>query len=212
MKREHNITTETPLPSGYTRLNYIESTGNQYINTGYYVGNKKTRIVAEIAKTNSLADNTSLFSASSPSDNQWFCIPYFYQNYLHSAAMYIGGYAIITAIPVTVNTIIDFDITVDVPNNNLSYDIECGSCRTQGDVSGLVGVYNAPLYLFCGAKYTTIQNKTKAKFYSFIIYENDALVHNYIPALRDLDSKPGLYDVAAGEFKVNQGTGEFLYA
>ena len=35
MKREHNITTETPvLPDGYTELQYIEGTGTQYIDTG----------------------------------------------------------------------------------------------------------------------------------------------------------------------------------
>jgi len=37
MKREHNIITETPLPTGYRQLEYIECTGTQYIDTGVYV-------------------------------------------------------------------------------------------------------------------------------------------------------------------------------
>lgn len=71
MRRE-NLRNETPLPSGYTRLNYIEATGTQSIGTGYYVDNKKTRIVCDMMKTGTF-DNGVFFGCASNSDNQWFC-------------------------------------------------------------------------------------------------------------------------------------------
>lgn len=211
MKREHNITTETPLPSGYTRLNYIEATGTQYIDTGYYVGNKKTRIVGEMTKRNSVGDSTILFGCGSPSDNQVFCNPFFPPNTASVVVYAIGlGHSLATFIEV--NSLISFDFTVDIPNNRFEGEIINGNNVARGKRNGLGTIYNNTLGLFVYFQGTQRKFFAKARLSSFLIYENDVLIHNYIPALRDFDSKPGLYDVAAGEFKVNQGTGEFLYA
>ena len=42
-------------------------------------------------------------------------------------------------------------------------------------------------------------------------YSGTHAVLNYIPAVRNSDLKPGMYEVATGEFKTNEGTGEFAY-
>lgn len=42
-------------------------------------------------------------------------------------------------------------------------------------------------------------------------YSGTHAVLNYIPAVRNSDLKPGMYEVATGEFKTNEGTGEFTY-
>ena len=55
-----------------------------------------------------------------------------------------------------------------------------------------------------------IQNAGVA-YYGMKIYDNNTLVRNFIPVLRNSDNKPGMYDRVTKTFFTNQGTGEFTY-
>lgn len=44
------------------------------------------------------------------------------------------------------------------------------------------------------------------KIYSHQIYRNDVLIHDFIPCYRKSDSKVGMYDMVASEFKLANGT------
>ena len=203
---------EIPLPAGYTRLNYIEATGTQYIDTNYYVGNKKTKIVAGFEKTSPLFQAGVLFACCSPQDNQAFLNPYYGVMPTDDPrfAIYALGRALVAIIPAKQNVLVHFNCTVDIPNQSGSIYIEQGSDIIKFDTYTST-IYNNSLAIFAQHIGTSYNAKVSAILRYFLIYENDVLVHNYIPALRDLDQKPGLYDVVAGEFKVNIGTGEFLY-
>lgn len=48
------------------------------------------------------------------------------------------------------------------------------------------------------------------KLYGLQINDNGIQVRNYIPCYRKSDNKPGLYDLVTREFYTNAGTGEFL--
>lgn len=212
MRREHNITTETPLPSGYTRLNYIEATGTQYIDTNYYVGNKKTKIIAGFEKKSPLYQAGVLFACCSPQDNQAFLNPYYGVGTSNEPRLgiYALGRANLATIPSKQNVLVHFDCTIDIPTQTADIYIEQGSDILKFDTYTST-IYNNTLAIFAQHIGTSYNAKVSAILRYFFIYENDVFIHNYIPALRDLDSKPGLYDVAAGEFKTNNGTGEFLY-
>ena len=212
MKREHKTINETPLPNGYTRLNYLEATGAQSIGTGYYVGNKKTRIVCEMTKTGSW-DNGVFFGCTSNNDNQWFFNPFFPSSGNPSGNMmvYMLGYGYSLATYHKFNEPTTFDFTIDIPNRTFSGGFVNGPNSASGYRAALGTIANSELHIFSSWR-GYLQNCINAKLASFMIYENDVLVHNYIPALRDADSKPGLYDVVANEFKVNKGSGEFRYA
>lgn len=213
MKREHNITTETPLPSGYTRLNYIEATGTQYIDTDYYVGNKKTRIIAGFEKKSPLYQAGVLFACCSPQDNQAFLNPYYGVGTSNDQrlAIYASGRGLLALIPSKQNVLVHFDCTIDIPNQTSSIYIEQGSDILKIDTYTST-IYINTLAIFAQHLGTSYNAKVSAILRYFFIYENDVLVRNYITALRDYDSKPGLYDVVANEFKTNAGTGEFQYA
>ena len=211
MRRE-NLRTETPLPSGYTRLNYIEGVGAQSIGTGYYVGNKKTRIVCDMMKTYSLNDNGVFFGCASNSDNQWFCNPYFpTNNATGSCIVYMLGLGSTMYTFHTLNEHFSLDFTIDIPNQTFDGGYINGLNTVTGHKVGFGTIANSELHIFSSIR-GYLQNYIHARLYSFKIYENDVLVHDYVPALRDYDTKPGLYDVVANEFKVNKGTGEFIYA
>ena len=44
------------------------------------------------------------------------------------------------------------------------------------------------------------------------IKQGDLIIHNFVPAVRNQDNKPGMLDTVCGRFYTNQGTGEFSYA
>ena len=54
-------------------------------------------------------------------------------------------------------------------------------------------------------------NYCSTKIYSSKIYTDNILVRDFIPVL-DLDMNPCLYDKVSGQFFYNKGTGEFLYS
>ena len=47
----------------------------------------------------------------------------------------------------------------------------------------------------------------QGKMYYCKIYDNDVLVRDFIPAVRDSDGKAGLYDLVTNQFYTNVGTG-----
>ena len=52
---------------------------------------------------------------------------------------------------------------------------------------------------------------SESRINRYKISDGDKAIHDYIPALRIADSKPGLYDAITGAFLTNAGTGEFTY-
>ena len=48
------------------------------------------------------------------------------------------------------------------------------------------------------------------ELYNFKMYDNDALVRNFIPCYRKSDNAAGLYDTVNNVFYTNAGTGKFI--
>lgn len=71
-------------------------------------------------------------------------------------------------------------------------------------------LYNDIIFGKAGYGGTIEIRNLKMKLYSFKIYDNDALVRDFIPVLNN-NGIPCLYDRVNNEFYYNQGTGEFLY-
>lgn len=71
---------------------------------------------------------------------------------------------------------------------------------------------NNPIYLLAG-KYSNAQPISNfdyfytGRMYYCKIYDNDILVRDFIPAIRDSDGKAGLYDLVTNQFYTNAGTG-----
>ena len=67
-----------------------------------------------------------------------------------------------------------------------------------------------PLYLFTINLAGATASIMRFKVHYFKVWENDTLVHDFIPVL-DWNDVPCLYDKVSGELLYNQGTGQFLY-
>lgn len=190
--------TQKILPDIYTQVEYLESTGTQYIDTGYKV-NANTEYEVEFSYSTQLEANNGFVLGSrisSTSENiSLTCDQYIF---------YVGrgtNYSLVNSttlqnikykIKVTKTQIIKDDVLLLNSNNNFA----------------TTGTYNVNLCT-CNQNGTNIRY-FKGKIYRCKFSENDVLVRNFIPCYRKLDNVAGLYDTINNVFYTNAGTGTFI--
>ena len=181
------------LPSGYKWLRYIQSSGTQYINTGFKP-NQDTRVVCDVdwvpARTASW-----LFGCRTSNTAETY-------NFLTYSNKYRSDYNATTSGAETSSTpsgrfIIDKDKNITkidgVVVNTLTY--ASFQCK-----------YN--MYLFANNNAGSVAGNTSAKLYSCKIYNNGVLVRDFIPCQKP-DGTIGLWDDVNMLFYRNAGTGTF---
>ncbi len=182
------------LPDGYTELEYIESTGTQYIDTGF-AASREAKFGIKFRDTLFQADN-GFFGSSA-----WMNSLTFYQKSDTPTIRYCLN-----------NTAFSLDIT------NATHSGELISSS-----SGVVGTFDGQevsfpqivdnnggsgnIYLFSGGR---SRGGLKTKIDWFKIWDSsDNLVRDFVPARRDSDDALGMYDLANHRFYTNAGTGTF---
>lgn len=187
------------LPPGYTQKKYLQSSGEQVIDTGYTPQTDVLRIEARIMYVQ-LHDKTivqsRLFGLWTNMSNI-----YLYTN-SNSDALFAQGAQLQN------DQIYDF-ITENSANQKL---IQVDETEWTNTNAAQVADTNNPIYLLAG-KYSNAQLISNfdyfytGRMYYCKIYDNSVLVRDFIPAVRDSDSKPGFYDLVTNQFFVNAGTG-----
>lgn len=178
------------------QVQYIESTGVQYIDTKVYLTTALTNIEAkvEIGKSGTLficgagdISNTTAFSVAQSSTGELIVDIGDYYNYRvkTGVVLYNTGEHIIK--------IKDKNIYVD--------GTLCGI--SSGYINGTA---NTPLYLFANRDSSV---KYSFKMYYFKNYDGDTLIRDLIPVI-DNNGVACMYDKVSGEFFYNKGTGEFI--
>lgn len=192
------------LPDGYTGLEYIESTGTQYIDTGYtFATSTKTRLVFEKTGTNSINQGPKAnlcFGANNPSGE----ILVSYGN-----VIYLRGNTNTPAYIPELNT--KNDVIIDYTPDACALTVN-GALYTQRK-SHLVNL--KPVCIFAspsmaGASDTAVEVFFQHKLYRAQMWNGEQLIRDLIPAIRNSDNVVGVYDMAAGEFLTNAGTGSFI--
>lgn len=189
--------TAVELPSGYTRLDYIESSGTQYINTGF-IPNQDTQVVCnyQAIKTTTNAGG-GLFGARVSKGN----LDYSFWHYNKDAAVSQDDYnnSIIDTIPLISNK--------TVVNKNKNTTIVGGVTYTHTYTSFTC---TCPLFIFAintnGSKDSQV---AYFRIYSFKIYDNGTLIRDYYPAV-NTSGTAGLYDLVNDVFYTNAGSGSFI--
>ena len=191
----------TALP--YKELEYIESTGTQYIDM--QTTNMLTdgcKVLATISMTNPTATFQTLFGAEDGGN------PY-RRNYLirGNGSWGIGCYDY---------SGFNYTFTADT-----IYEVECSTLRNNGYVKmngTSIGTYNNSgdrtsnsLYMLAFHQGTKAVQLGSYKIYSFKLYDvNETLIRDFIPVQKKSDNTICLYDKVSGEFFTNQGTGTFV--
>lgn len=184
------------LPDGYTQVEYIESTGTQYIDTGFNP-NQDTRIVMDVYVSTPTASESALLGARHAYANTSFDL------FIKSTGFQDDYNS--SAVSVTLSTAVNARHTIDKNKNVFSVD---GTVLRTATAATFTGSY--PMFLLSinngGSAMTSYP--TTAKIYSCQIYDNDTLVRDFIPVLNS-DGAAGLYDMVSGAFYANAGTGSF---
>lgn len=180
------------LPSGYTQVEYIESSGTQYIDTGFKPSNN-SRVVMDIQASE--FKNRWLFGSRTSSTSASFAVGLMSTSTVHSE--YGSANTTATVSKATERT------TVDKNKNVCLF----GSVAVTNTAATFSGTY--PIYLLSLNNGGTAASKGfVGKLYSCQIYNNGTLVRDYVPC-KNSAGTAGMYDLANGSFYTNAGSGTF---
>ena len=199
-----NLTTEMEwadgLPMSYTRLDYLESTGTQWINTKINIDNNSEVNCIFESRTIEYIEHEAIFGTRT--------------EYMNGITMFYPGHTKDLGILVFTRAVYvpaEFGKKSSAKLNKT--ELKCGDARYENNGS-ITGEIN-DMMLFCvntsgGRELAHPWYYSKARIYSFSISRNGQLQLSYIPCLNDAGT-PGMYDTVNKVFKTNAGTGDFLY-
>lgn len=178
------------LPSGYTQIAYLQSTGTQYIDSGVK-GDSDVRVTADFEITAFGSGTTFIFGAQGTDSIR-------YTLGMTSAGAFRSdfGTAMTSGSAASLNT----RYSADKNGNVCTVD---GQTLTSAAAT-FTGTTN--IYLFARS-YSSI-SCSKIKMYRCKMYKAGTLVRDLVPA-RNSSGTLGLYDTVNGTFYTNQGSGTF---
>lgn len=177
------------VPSGYQAVEYIESSGTQYVDTGF-TANQDTKAVLEVMTNNV---SCGLFGSRSGFQNSSFGILIGSSTYNVSFSNFTTG----TITPDTNKHHFEISKNGIIVDNN-SYSIS--------SYANFITPTNLFIFNFGNSLYSVL---AQAKLYSCQIYDNTTLIRYFQPVYRLTDNEIGLYDLVNRKFYTNAGTGTF---
>lgn len=183
------------LPEGYTAVNYLQSWGSQYIDTGYrYGASSDVEIKFDISTQALLGAQDSdgkkyKFAVAAVTSSLWII--------RNEAVVFDSGD--MTKPLILKNTGALFKLTD-------STGIEKTGTANDADYIGS----QLSLYLFARHDPTGVNNNGKSQIYYCRFYENGELVCDMRPCL-DADGVPCMYDLIRQRTLYNQGKGSFTW-
>jgi len=180
------------LPAGYTALEYIQSTGTQYIDTGWKV--TQPNIAYDLRYQITDSSNQRIAGCQAP-------------GYSNGATLMGNGWTFANKIK---NEVFSADTNVHsaqfVCSNN-----ECTYTRDAETMSATLGTFvqnDVNFALFGILMGERPSSYAQVKIYHFKIYDNGVLVRDFIPA-KNSSNVVGMYDTVNNVFYQNAGTGTF---
>lgn len=188
LKVGNPIEPPTPMET-YTRLTYIECTGEQYINTGYVVQEDDVIEMQYITTVTTNSDK-AMFGVRDDSGHLFTTI------YSNTAYVRFGSNASVTVSNARQKYVIKLQKgSVDIDGTKATPDFN--------------SMPSSPLYLFASNSYNNTANMYGVfKSTGFkITKSNGDAVMELKPCKRDSDGVIGMLDLVSGTFYVNQGSG-----
>ena len=197
---------EPSLPKEYVQLEYLESTGTQWIDTGIK-GNQDTKVEIKYFYYKTSSSNGRIFGSRQKYEENEFVIGTF-SGGISSGTNFFVGYGMSSGSdmqlsPIIINdwfTIIHDRTTHSVNGVNYPYDYTYRPFETPQN-----------LKIFGFDNNDSIGDPGIGRCAYVRIWSSNIIVRDFIPALRKADLKPGMYDLVSGQFFTNQGTGEFVF-
>ena len=182
------------LPDGYQEVEYLESSGEQYIDLAPYFYNFMN-LEFNIVYMALAGQNRSVCGNGNTGSSSLYI----------GRANYSGNidyYFIETRI--ASNASLNQKVTAVVNNDNnqiIENEVNIGTITSSIAGQGKIGLFHA---------YSSAA--TNARIYSFALRDKteDTLLYNFVPCYRTSDDEAGFYDLANNTFVGNNGTGAFV--
>lgn len=185
------------LPTGYSRLEYIESTGTQYIDTGIKP-TSNVDVMVDFRLTATSSEWVCVFGGRDASANNntlalWHdnSVFRFYRGLNNTQNSFAATVAALTK-------------HCFVCEKNVAYIDGTSTSVTDATFTGTNNIY-----LFSMNTAGTAGSFSKCLLYSCRIYDNGTLVRNFVPC-KDPSGVIGLYDAVNDVFYRNAGTGTII--
>lgn len=179
------------LPEGYTQLNYIQSTGTQYIDTGFKP-NQNTKIEADIKVTNT---SCHVFGARNSYLSKAFALYWLSNSGLAvqvANSTFNGGTFDTSARHMVAMTATELRIDEVTTATYSTSDFQCEQN------AWLMSCYSS-----------SASEYAQGQLFSANIYDGKSLIRQFLPC-KNPSGTVGMYDLVGGEFYGNSGTGTFI--
>lgn len=186
------------MPSRYQEVEYIESDGTQYIDTGIILSN-----IPNLKIEFCISDFSSGRFGTQRSNylgiTNWALCPFISNN---NSYIQFGGSG--TEVVISSTPLQKHNYFVDIENQKIIID-------NQTEISTSFSTTNAidNFFLFADNFNQTANNFASAKVYCFRFYSGSTLIRNFIPVYDTLTNKYGMWESVQGKFYGNDGTGDF---
>jgi len=181
-----------PAGSGYTQVEYLQSSGTQYIDTGI-VPSAGIKASGSFAILDTTAARNYIFGTTNGGSGRF--------QFSYSSQAFFGCGGAYSQPSLTVNTN-RHNFVAD--KNTFTIDGNTVYTPTSNQFSG-----DRTIVVFGLHDNSNITNLASIKVWSLQIYNDESLVQDLVPARRDSDGVLGMYDTVSGNFFTNQGSGKF---
>lgn len=188
------------LPAGYQEVEYIESTGTQYINTMYYPNNL-TDVECKFM-FNQLSSNAvpSVFGVRESNNG----VSQFLMSVSNGALFIVNGLNN-TSVP-SVRPLVNTEYVIRITPQAVYWN----ETKVLDMTSSVANCRNLSMFMFGRNTWSGLANQFYGKIYYLKIYEAGVLVRDFIPC-KNPSNVIGMYDTVNDVFYTNAGSGEFLY-
>ena len=181
------------LPAGYTELEYIKSTGTQYIDTGYHPNNQ-TKFEVRFKSYN--------VTGTEPVCGGWDDVSNAFLVTIAENSTYLrcgGSNNAVFATQSNIWRVAKCELTRQTLDDDTEETANTSTSTRTTNTFLLFGRNNAG----------TIQSEGTKDIAYLNIYDGTTLALSMVPAIRNSDSAVGMYDLVSGTFFTNAGTGSF---
>lgn len=210
MQRRRELLLLNLLPPIYQQIDYLQSNGTQYIDTGIF-------------PSNSLGFDCTFtpYSSISGVNGSFGCIfggrvttgRKDYQLTTYMKDSYLGtlrnGYSSNNGVEYDAG-LLGSGIRQTAKLRNLQYTAPNGTVTAIASYPEYSGKLYS-IYLFgLNQSDTFIQSGRGCAIFKMVFYDGNTRIANFVPCVRKSDSEPGMYDTVSKTFYTNAGTGEFI--
>lgn len=186
------------VPSGYQEVEYLASSGTQYINTGVHPNADYVHVIAECLIS---SNSTSAFGAQAGSND----FELYVRQDTEKGTIYCGTSYVGLGSYFSKSTMHKYDIIANSGNCVTNIDGHIVNLSYGGSIPSTLS-----LFLFAENSNGTVVAKSTSRFHRFAMLDESG---NYLcdlyAAYRKSDSVPGMYDRVSKTFKTNDGSGIF---